>query len=125
MEATKTTVIREAGPGIPAVVRQTGEKDLYGGYSLLNQNKNKDLDFQPELDLETNKKALMEPKEIEYRQEKNIEELKRIGIFIHTMNSLNKSTEKSLRELELELDSIDKTLLEFTKTVESSKVKQN
>lgn len=108
VDATSTTVIREAAPGIPGVVRKTTQTDEYGGQNLLDIENPSKLDFTPNTDPELgNKKPLMEAKEIEYRQERNLEELKRIGIFIHTMNAKNKQAEKKMRELEVQLNSVE------------------
>ena len=110
IESTNTTVIREAEPGIPAVVRNTSLTDEYGGRELINISRSEDkiglwLSNESELDTQ-NKKTLMEAKEIEFRQDRNIEELKRIGIFIHTMKAKNKNAEKKMREIEHEFSSL-------------------
>ena len=114
IESTNTTIIREAEPGIPAVVRNTSVTDEYGGRELINILKDEDkigLCLNNDNDFDSqNKKTLMEAKEVEYRQDRNIEELKRIGIFIHTMKAKNKNTERKIREIEHEFSSVKESV---------------
>jgi len=125
MDSTCTTVIREAEPGIPGVVRKSGAVDDYGGRDLLNLTSdpadelNLNSDMDPD---ESNKKSIMEPKEVEFRQEQNIEELKRIGIFIHSMKTKNKKAEKHMRELEVQLKSVESTVEDFRTKLKMPKV---
>lgn len=111
VDATSIAVIREAEPGIPGVVRKITQTDDYGGQTLLSMDTPENLDFNPKMDSDlSSKKPLMEAKEIEYRQERNLEELKRIGIFIHTMHAKNKQAEKKMRELEVQLNAVESSV---------------
>jgi hypothetical protein len=109
IESTSITMIREPEPGIPGVIRKNLNTDSYGGVNLIgNENTTKELNFkQDEIDSEESKKVMMEAKEIEFRQERNLEELKRIGIFMHTMATKNKDCEKRMRQIEVELKSVE------------------
>jgi hypothetical protein len=123
-EAANIIVIREAEPGIPAVVRKSLKTDEYGGVDLIGKEKRKiSVDINPDFDSDqVGKKSMMEAKEVKYRQEKNIEELKRIGVFLHIMNIKNKTVEKNLKELEVELSSLEEKMDEMRIELKAPKV---